>query len=436
MKRRNALGVLGFACYVLIACALAASFALFMCSEVSALRQSGADKVLAYFQQTMILKLHGDVGRTGDLVAAFESDPDDEAWFPQAAASLLERDEVAYVAFVRGDAMAYAYPEAAFGDTVGLGLTEFPYIYTLAKVTDDFVVEGPVELSNGESVFLFIEPVDVDGAFFGEMVVGIKEGYVIEQLDFSSLQEDGYVYELWAVSPQDGSKDVIAASEGGYDFSHAAKTTFNMPTQWTLSIMPEQGWVPRSWIAFIVCSVAAVALLTIALGGVLVSLHRSRRMRLETARRDADTGLLTYAALVDLLRGNASRRKGPEPLTIVCLMVDGFSETALSLDWDARRSYLENVRVEIDRVILGRHDAARMGAGCFVVVLYELVERRELGDLMRALELALLWKVRVDGKKAFCMARSAAVRFPEDGDDPVALVERTVSLLERDRPNR
>ncbi|MFR3092213.1 MAG: hypothetical protein ACLTMP_11225 [Eggerthella lenta] len=55
---------------------------------------------------------------------------------------------------------------------------------------------------------------------------------------------------------------------------------------------------------------------------------------------------------------------------------------------------------------------------------------------MRALELALLWKVRIDGRKTFCAVRSAAVRFPEDGDDPVALVERTVSLLERDRPDR
>ena len=71
-----------------------------------------------------------------------------------------------------------------------------------------------------------------------------------------------------------------------------------------------------------------------------------------------------------------------------------------------------------------------------MIVVEGYMVRRALGDLMRALELALLWKVRIDGKKAFCMARSAAVRFPEDGSDPGALVERTVSLLERDRPDR
>ena len=111
-------------------------------------------------------------------------------------------------------------------------------------------------------------------------------------------------------------------------------------------------------------------------------------------------------------------------------MVDGFEHAALSLGPEARRSYLESVKGEIDEVIQVQHVAARVSAGCFAS------DRGSLVDLMRALELALLWKVRIDGRKTFCTVRSAAVRFPEDGDDPVALVERTVSLLERDRPDR
>ena len=123
-------------------------------------------------------------------------------------------------------------------------------------------------------------------------------------------------------------------------------------------------------------------------------------------------------------------------MTIVCLMVDGFEHAALSLGPEARRSYLESVKGEIDEVIQVQHVAARVSAGCFAIVIRDYVDRGSLVDLMRALELALLWKVRIDGRKTFCAVRSAAVRFPEDGDDPVALVERTVSLLERDRPDR
>ena len=69
-----------------------------------------------------------------------------------------------------------------------------------------------VELSSGENVFLFVRPVNVGGSYYGEAVVGVKESYVLEQLDFASLEEAGYLYELWSVSPQDGSKDVIAVT--------------------------------------------------------------------------------------------------------------------------------------------------------------------------------------------------------------------------------
>ncbi|MDU1880132.1 MAG: GGDEF domain-containing protein, partial [Eggerthella sp.] len=245
MRRRNVATVIGFAGFALIVVALVGSLGAFVYREMGAMRQRDALNLLNYFQQAMVTKLYDEVSPVDDLAAAFEVDPDDEAWFPRVAGELLEREEVSYVAYVRGDTMAYAYPEEEFGDTVGDDLTSFSYVYTLAKWTDGFVVESSVELSSGENVFLFVRPVNVGGSYYGEAVVGVKESYVLEQLDFASLEEAGYLYELWSVSPQDGSKDVIAASGGSHDFSHAAKSTFNMPTQWTLPIMPEQGWIPR-----------------------------------------------------------------------------------------------------------------------------------------------------------------------------------------------
>ena len=249
MRRRNVATVIGFAGFALIVVALVGSLGAFVYREMGAMRQRDALNLLNYFQQAMVTKLYDEVSPVDDLAAAFEVDPDDEAWFPRVAGELLEREEVSYVAYVRGDTMAYAYPEEEFGDTVGDDLTSFSYVYTLAKWTDGFVVESSVELSSGENVFLFVRPVNVGGSYYGEAVVGVKESYVLEQLDFASLEEAGYLYELWSVSPQDGSKDVIAASGGSHDFSHAAKSTFNMPTQWTLSIMPEQGWIPRRWLS-------------------------------------------------------------------------------------------------------------------------------------------------------------------------------------------
>ena len=157
--------------------------------------------------------------------------------------------------------------------------------------------------------------------------------------------------------------------------------------------------------------VIATQALAVGLGGTVVAARRSRRLHAEAVRSDDETGLLTYRAFIDVLDQAARCSDGCAPFTIVCLTVDGFEHTALSLGWDARRAYLGSVKGEIDAVVHGDYEAARVSAGFFAIAIREYVDRRALGDLMRALELALLWKVRIDGKKAFCMARSAAVRF-------------------------
>lgn len=191
MRRRNVATAIGFAGFALIVVALVGSLGAFVYGEMGAMRQRDALNLLNYFQQAMVTKLYDEVSPVDDLAAAFEVDPDDEAWFPRVAGELLEREEVSYVAYVRGDTMAYAYPEEEFGDTVGDDLASFSYVYTLAKWTDGFVVESSVELSSGENVFLFVRPVNVGGSYYGEAVVGVKESYVLEQLDFASLEEAG-----------------------------------------------------------------------------------------------------------------------------------------------------------------------------------------------------------------------------------------------------
>lgn len=437
MRRRGAGRVLGFTAFSLCVCVVAALLGTSVYNEADGFRHRDANSVLSFYQQTMTLKLQGDLSRAGALAAVVEADPDDEERFAAAAGEMLARDGVAYVAYVQDETMRAAYPESEFGDAAGRSLSSFSYIYTLAKVTGDFVVEGPVELANGEEAFLFIQPLDVDGAYYGEVVVGLEADYVIEQMGFSALEESGYRYELWAVSAQDGSKDVIAASEGGRDFSSAAKISFSMPTLWTLSIMPSDGWVPSEWTAAIVAGSAAFALLVIGFVGAVLRARRMRRQIREERRIDPETGLLTYDALVDVLEQEAERCKGPrQPLTLICLTVDDFEHIALALGWKERRRYLRTVADEIDLVVHGDHLAARVSGGYFAVAIREHVDRRTLGDLMRALELSLLWKVRVDGKKVFCRVRSAAVHCPEDGNDPAALIERTVSLLERDKPDK
>ena len=432
MRRSAWRGGFGFALLSLAAVALCAALGMAVYNEVKDIRRTDADNLLASFQQTIELKLKGGLGETGDLVAALEVDPSDEAWLPAAADALLARDEVVGVLYVVDDTMRYAFPESDFGNMVGRDLSQFTYVFTLAKYTDGFVVEGPVTLENGVESFVFVEPVDVDGAYHGEVAVALKADFVIEQLDLSLLEQGGYLYELWAVSPQDGRKDVIAVSDGGHDFSHAAKATFGMPSEWTLSVMPADGWVPGLWTAAIVAVATAISLLLV---GLMFLGERTRRMErcVERAKRtDQETGMYNFDGFVEMLE---KERLGPDsPLTLICATVDDFEETSTAMGRDARQEYLGKVLGEIDAAVRGNQVGARVGCGTFAVAIRGRVGKQVLVDTMRSLELALMWKVRAGDRKAFCRARSAAVYYPEDGDDLVALLERTIKLLDRDKP--
>ena len=79
MRRAGWRGGFGFAMLSLAAVALCAVLGVSAYNEVKDIRRVDADSLLASFQQTIELKLKGSLGETGDLTAALEVDPDDEA---------------------------------------------------------------------------------------------------------------------------------------------------------------------------------------------------------------------------------------------------------------------------------------------------------------------------------------------------------------------
>ena len=93
MKRKGLRGAVEFAAFSLVVIAACAALGLFVYGEVENARRHDADNVLASFQQTITLKLRGDLSQTSDFVAALKVDPDDESWLAASAAELLERDE-------------------------------------------------------------------------------------------------------------------------------------------------------------------------------------------------------------------------------------------------------------------------------------------------------------------------------------------------------
>ena len=77
----------------------------------------------------------------------------------KAAAPLLKKEGVQYVSLIKGDKVVSALPEAEYGSQVGKDLKDFSYVYTMAKVVKDLVVEGPTTLEEGGRSFSLPAPI-------------------------------------------------------------------------------------------------------------------------------------------------------------------------------------------------------------------------------------------------------------------------------------
>lgn len=414
--------VLAKTAFALVVTILVAALGFSVYNVCGDVRKRNAEEVISLFQQKMVLDLHGDMSGIGDLAAAAQVDHGDMIWFSSAAEQMLAEDSVLYIAYVDKETMRYALPTEPYGDSVGEDISSFSYVYTLAKVTQEFVVEGPVVLETGESAFLFIEPVLSDGVYVGEVIVALSADFVIGELGFSELVSDGYRYELWAVSPQDGSKDIISVSDDDFDFSHAVKISFNMPTQWTLSVVPNEGWVPASWTTGIV-AVCVVVIASIL--GLAASLSSNRRLHAQikdVKRRDPETRLLTFDGLTKEISDRVRKGVEAESIVLICLAVEGFDRVASLVSRDERQEYLRTVAPSITALAPAGSIAGRVNHSVFVVAVFEPLSRLRMIDLAHELELALLWKVRIGEEKVFCSVRSRTAVFPEDGSDFDALV--------------
>ena len=222
---------------ILLILAITASSGLLLRQSIRDTREKEAENILFYYREKILLQMQGTMNeanalaRTAYVMEKKQIDPSD--WFHTAAEPLLKRKEVRLVCLFKGDVMASALPQDKFGNLVGRDLQEFSYIYTLAKVVKDLVVEGPVLLENGtgqEEVFLFLQPILMEDAYMGLVAVALDKDYVFGQMGLDELYAKGYDYELWRVEPQNGNKEVIAGSRTDTDFSQAQKTNFYLPT--------------------------------------------------------------------------------------------------------------------------------------------------------------------------------------------------------------
>lgn len=390
---------------ILLALALTAAAGAVMRRVLTGNHQTDTEHTLYYYSKSILLQLQGALNEADPLAQTAKTVKGaDASWFEPAAAPLMEREEVRYVFLFYGDTMICALPKAEYGSQVGQNLKDFSYIYTLAKVTKQLVVEGPVSLGgaeNGREVFLFLQPFLEDNAYLGEVVVALDRDYVLKQLDLDTLTVQGYDYELWRVHPQNGSKEVVAVSRENVDFSRAVKTTFYLPTEWNLSIQPQDGWISPGHAAGILVACCLLAALLIGFGFTLGGfLHRSKSLK-RVSIIDQPTGMYNKMSFLPALDRWASMQE--TDIALFYLVYEGADQLSQLMNFEENAVFLQGLLGRLQNFIQRPFLAGRFGEGQFVVAVREEMSELQMENFAKGLSLELLLKTRLGKEKIFLL---------------------------------
>ncbi|WP_294623449.1 bifunctional diguanylate cyclase/phosphodiesterase [uncultured Bilophila sp.] len=416
--------------FLLLAGALALISVLMLVASVTlskrykAIRESDAESILLFYRETILLQLQHRFNVAEPLAALLAFAPSCSDCFDRAALDVLRDENVISVILLRGDAVAKVFPPSFRPAYQGKKIKELPYIYTLAKLTKNLLVDGPTTLPDGQPCFLFLQPVFSGDEYLGEVAVAFREEYIHEQLNLESLQGKGYDYELWRISPQTGNKEILTLSRG-VDFSHAVRESFYLPNQWTLSIQPVDGWISSFDYAVWFGGCALLGGLLFGIGYALMRIFLLREKLRAASKVDPVTGLYNRTGFIDRLDGWIG--SGTEAFGVFLFMISDCQRISRTVDNTQTMAFLRGVPGLFAKYIKNDYLAGVMGDGCFVVAVREGMTAEQMSDLAQGLSLQLLWKVNLNGTKVFLEAQYDYLVYPQGGKTAEELLRNLFS---------
>lgn len=416
-------------CMLVVVCIflLSAGAGRFVQRQYSSLRKREVGRLLKMYKDNMTLVIRDQLNYADEIVNAEPDILHHEAWFKQRAQNLIDQKGVEKILLFKGDKVQYAISADGSRNDLGRDLRDYSYIYTISKVVKEPVVEGPVRLDKKgkkKEVFLFFEPL-LDGKDYkGEVAVALDKDYVISQLNLKRLYHLGYEYHLWKVSSQDGSKDVVAYSDRNLDYSNASKIEIYLPTQWTLSIIPRDGWISgKTEMIIMGTAVLLGAILSALFISTFILAHRVRYYR-KLNIFDGKTGLFNRNGFVREVQ--KWTKDVSDPFVIFCFSMEEYSRTALMAGLSEEKKYLRSIPVLLNEFIKSPYVAGVLAEGRFIVAVKEKMTYQEREDFAKGLSLKMMWKIRINSKKVFLNVNYQTASYPEDGQTAEILMNKMI----------
>lgn len=165
-----------------------------------------------------------------------------------------------------------------------------------------------------------------------------------------------------------------------------------------------------------------------------VERHRAQRQLRWLTRHDPLTGLLNRSAIREFVGAAMARaRRNNGVIGLLYVNVIGFRHINAEVGASAGDELLRAIAERLMRTKRPQDQVARLGGDEFMVLLDELPDADEAGDVARQMAASLAQPFRVGEQRLSVSAPIGAVLFPADGDDLETLVLNADTAMNRAR---
>ncbi len=171
--------------------------------------------------------------------------------FDEIAADMIDTyGGISSLQLAPGAVMTNVYPLAGNEEAIGHDLLNDPDRRTETLKTiesKELTLAGPFELIQGGVAVIGRLPVFTDDAprpdgFWGLAIALIRMDTFQESVSLSSLESDGYDYQLWRIHPDSGEKHVFLGMTEDELVDPVTSTVLIPNGEWQLSVAPTEGW--------------------------------------------------------------------------------------------------------------------------------------------------------------------------------------------------
>lgn len=308
------------------------------------------------------------------LVIQNNGDIDD---FERVAATIIDDPCIKNVILAPDGIVSNVYPMQNNEGVIGLDYfskSEGNSEAIQARDTHSLVLGGPFNLIQGGQALVGRLPVYLPGAegenkFWGIVSVTLNYPQVLDGAELSQLQDQGFAYEIWRISPDTDERQIISNSDYYYN-KHARYVEqpvkiFN--AEWYFRLSPIRNWYqyPETWIFTVVGM-----MVSLLIAFLVVYNHDLRQMKQELEKLtycDPLTGILNrrgaFREIERLITGDS------EKFTLCYLDLNKFKIINDCYGHNTGDSVLQQFVSVFERHINKNHVFARIGGDEFILLI-------------------------------------------------------------------